>query len=233
VCQPYFPETCDYHALAIDIGHYTRDELTHSAARKLVPNGVVGSVGFPTLLGTFWWSSTAAVFGLSSLPPAEERPSASPCPPAQRSSQPSKSEGSANPRPRTALLVEDNPADIFVIKEVVEGSGLNLTLRIASNGEDALRYLQDLEGSENPACPAIVLLDLNLPKVGGLEILRHLRNSSPCRHTPVIIVTSSTAAADRIAVQRLGAQAYFQKPNKLAAYRELGQLMKRILGPAE
>jgi CheY-like chemotaxis protein len=131
------------------------------------------------------------------------------------------------------LLVEDNPTDVFVIKEALERSGLDLNLRVASNGEEALRYLQGLAGSEKPSCPALVLLDLNLPKVGGIEVLRHLRGNSPCSSTPVIVVTSSTAETDRTAVRRLGAEAYFEKPTSLAAYMELGEVVKRILRAAE
>jgi CheY-like chemotaxis protein len=131
------------------------------------------------------------------------------------------------------LLVEDNPTDVFVIREAIERSGLRLTLRIASNGEEALRYLRDLARAEKPVCPALVLLDLNLPKVGGIEVLQHLRSSSLCSRTPVIVVTSSTAEADRAAVRRLGAEAYFEKPTSLAAYMELAEVIKRILRSTE
>ena len=175
----------------------------------------------------------------------------------------------ADGEPRTLLLVEDNPTDIFVIGELLEKSGLNPTLQIANNGYEALQYLEDLVPSckssrthlwggpsacaglpaplfcdanfcklvlakgEYPSCPALVLLDLNLPKVAGIEVLRHLRNSTPCSRTPVIVVTSSTAEADRTAVERLGADAYFQKPTSLTAYMELTQLIRRFLGALE
>jgi two-component system response regulator len=131
------------------------------------------------------------------------------------------------------LLVEDNPTDVFVIREALERSGLNLKLHIAGNGQDALAYLQELAESEKPSCPALVLLDLNLPKVGGIEVLRHLRGSSLCRHTPVIVVTSSTIEADRAAARRLGAEEYFHKPTSLSAYMELATVVSRILGPAK
>jgi CheY-like chemotaxis protein len=131
------------------------------------------------------------------------------------------------------LLVEDNPTDVLVIKEAIERSGLDLDLHHATNGEEALLYLQDLARSEKPACPALVLLDLNLPRVGGIEVLRKLRNSSLCNRTPVIVLTSSTAEADRAAVRRLGAEAYFQKPASLTAYMELAEVVKSILRPVD
>jgi CheY-like chemotaxis protein len=76
-------------------------------------------------------------------------------------------------------------------------------------------------------------LDLNLPKISGIEVLQQLRAGSPCRRTPVIVVTSSTAEGDRAAVQRLGAEAYFQKPKSLAAYMQLAGLIKRVLASAD
>ena len=112
-------------------------------------------------------------------------------------------------------------------------SGLNLQLRIATNGQEALRYLQDLAASRKPSCPALVLLDLNLPKVDGFAVLRHIRTNSPCTRTPVVVVSSSTAESDREAVRRLGADEYFQKPTDLSAYMQLTEVVRRILGPAE
>ena len=127
------------------------------------------------------------------------------------------------------LLVEDNPTDVFVIKELVEGCGLNLRLHVAGDGQDALSYLQEVAGDESSPCPALVLLDLNVPKVPGIELLRRIRCGPRCHRTPVIVVTSSCAEGDRAAAERLGAEAYFQKPDDLAAYTELAQLIKRTL----
>jgi two-component system response regulator len=130
---------------------------------------------------------------------------------------------------RTVLLVEDNPTDAFVIQEVVEKSELNLRLRIAEDGKDVLLYLEELCGAEPSSWPALVLLDLNLPKISGIEVLRRLREGPSCNRTPVIVVTSSTEESDRAAVQGLGAEAFFQKPRDLTTYMQLGQLIKRVL----
>jgi len=127
------------------------------------------------------------------------------------------------------LLVEDNPTDVFVITEVLERCGLNLQLRVASNGQDALVYLQNLARDPDTRGPSLVLLDLNMPKVTGLELLRELRQSPRFSNTPVVVVTSSTAESDRAAVRALGAQGYFEKPQDLRCYLELEKLVKRIL----
>jgi chemotaxis family two-component system response regulator Rcp1 len=141
------------------------------------------------------------------------------------------------------LLVEDNPTDVYVIKHVLQSCGLDLDLRIACDGQEALLYLgelaksgelatsEELATSKTSSGLALVLLDLNTPKVEGIEVLRHLRSSSLFARTPVIIVTSSTAAVDRAAVEHLKAEAYFQKPRTLAAYMHLGALVKQFLRP--
>jgi CheY-like chemotaxis protein len=129
------------------------------------------------------------------------------------------------------LLVEDNPTDVFVIKEVLDRCGLNLRVRSARDGQDALTYLQDLAGNESSLCPALVLLDLNLPKISGFEVLEVLRSGPRCNRTPVIIVSSSKAQTDRAAAERLGADAYFEKPADLKAYQELGPVIMRFLRP--
>jgi chemotaxis family two-component system response regulator Rcp1 len=127
------------------------------------------------------------------------------------------------------LLVEDNPTDAFVIKWVVEECGLDFRIRIMSDGQDALTYLQELERDKTVPCPALVILDLNLPKVSGLEVLQKLRGESRCRNTPVIVVSSSSAESDRRNSRALGAEEYFEKPNDLDAYAALGKIIKRML----
>ena len=129
---------------------------------------------------------------------------------------------------RTILVVEDSPTDIFVINEVIQKAGVNLSVRVAKDGQEALLYLAKLSEKAG-CCPALVLLDLNLPKISGIEVLERIRGGSRCNQTPVIIVTSSSAEADRAAAQRLGAEGYFQKPNDLDAYMELAQMIRRVL----
>ena len=93
--------------------------------------------------------------------------------------------------------------------------------------------MEKLARVEELPCPELVLLDLNLPKVNGIEVLRQLRKNWRCQSTPVIVVTSSMAEADRKAVELLGVQAYFQKPANLSSYMRLEQLMKIYLSTPE
>jgi CheY-like chemotaxis protein len=134
------------------------------------------------------------------------------------------------PAPLQVLLVEDNPTDVFVIREVLHTTGLDLRIRVMGNGQEALLYFENISRDEKASCPSLVLLDLNLPRVTGIEVLKALRSNAKCRFTPVIIVTSSTAEEDRVATGKLGVEGYFEKPGDLAPYRELALLVKRVVG---
>jgi CheY-like chemotaxis protein len=175
-----------------------------------------------------WSSSMGAVSGSSILKLDKDRPSASPSLPAPEDNGQAGSEATGVDR-RLVLLVEDNSTDVFVINRVLEECGLGKYVRVASDGQEAVLYLQKL--CEDPSCPepVLVLLDLNVPKISGIEILRELRGGR-LRPTPVIIVTSSVSEGDRSAAESLGAEAYFQKPHDLAEYMKLAGVIKGILG---
>jgi CheY-like chemotaxis protein len=170
--------------------------------------------------------------GWNDLSPTGDPRSASPFPPGSDESAESDA-GRPLSKPLSVLLVEDNPTDVFVIKSVLEACGLDLDLRIASDGQDALQYFEDMARNSDCQRPALVLLDLNLPKVPGIEVLRHLRKESACAHLPVIVVTSSASESDRQAAASLGAEAYFQKSADLTTYLELAQVIRRVLASAK
>jgi CheY-like chemotaxis protein len=80
-----------------------------------------------------------------------------------------------------------------------------------------------------PPCPNVLLLDLNLSKVDGPQVLQAFRNNPACAKTPVIVVTSSDAPADRKRFKDLGATAYFRKPYELAEFMRLGAVIKEVV----
>lgn len=129
------------------------------------------------------------------------------------------------------LLVEDSPTDVFVIKEILAGADLKFHVDVVKDGQEALRYLQGCGGqrygTEN--CPALVLLDLNIPKVSGLEVLAELRAGSMCQSIPVIVVSSSRAEEDHDRAKQLGADAYFEKPSDLQSYTRLARIVELVL----
>jgi CheY-like chemotaxis protein len=129
----------------------------------------------------------------------------------------------------TILLVEDNPADVFFMRTALEHGGIESEILIASDGEKAIAFLEAAEVDPAASCPQLVLLDLNLPRVSGMEVLRRLRQSLRCGEVPVIIVTSSDAPNDRAETASLGASRYFLKPQDLDGYLKLGVAVKEAL----
>jgi chemotaxis family two-component system response regulator Rcp1 len=127
------------------------------------------------------------------------------------------------------LLVEDSEGDIFLVRRALEKHGLKHSLIVARNGEEALQLLDQAEKGPIADAPDIVLLDLNLPKVDGSQILSHIRRTQAFAGIPVIILTSSDSPADRDLVLALGANVYFRKPTDLQTFMELGQVVKRLL----
>lgn len=118
------------------------------------------------------------------------------------------------PHPVTILLVEDNPDDEALT--VMALRGVPATLEVARDGQEAMDYLTN-DGS---ALPRLVLLDLKLPKIDGLEVLRRIREDDRTRLTPVVVLTSSNAPNDVAASYRLGANSYVRKPVNFDQFSE-------------
>jgi len=132
-------------------------------------------------------------------------------------------------RRRQVLLIEDNAADVFIIRKAIAAAEPDADLQVVYDGEAATQLLDDLDADENAACPDIVLLDLNLPKKNGDDVLKHLRASKRCANALVLIVSSSDVPRDQSAVASLGIAGYFKKPFELAEFMELGPLVKALL----
>lgn len=148
----------------------------------------------------------------------------------QPSISPSPNEGKA--APPQILVVEDSKTDIFLIREAIANAQVNADLHFVSDGAGATQFFDSADADANAPCPALVLLDLNLPKKNGDEILQHLRGSKRCRDAAVLIVSSSDAVRDREAVAALGVSAFFRKPSDYYDFMKLGDLVKTLLGPA-
>lgn len=115
----------------------------------------------------------------------------------------------------TILLVEDDPNDILLIQRAFAKASLVNPVRVVRDGEEALRYLdgRGLYGDRSRyPLPSLILLDLKLPRKSGIEILEWVRQQSPLRHTPVIVLTSSKEMADINRAYALGANSYLVKP---------------------
>ena len=116
------------------------------------------------------------------------------------------------------LLVEDDPGDVLLTTDALEDCHLGVNLHVVGDGEDAMRFLRrDGEFAAMPR-PALVLLDLNLPRRGGLEVLADLKTDPDLRSIPVVVLTTSHAEADIVRSYELHANAYVIKPIDAAKF---------------
>ncbi len=128
------------------------------------------------------------------------------------------------------FLAEDNGADVYLVNEALRFHGLSYQLQVAADCEEAASFLENVAKTEFAPCPNVVLLDLNLPKGSGHELLAAFRSHPICTRVPVVVVTSSDARADRIAAAELGAARYFRKPSDLNEFMQLGAIVKELAG---
>jgi CheY-like chemotaxis protein len=115
-------------------------------------------------------------------------------------------------RPIRVLLVEDNPADVRLTREAFKDWRLLMDLDVAVDGVDAMAYLRREPPYTDAAAPDIVLLDLNLPRMDGREVLAEMKSDPALRHIPVAVLTTSTADADIFRSYDLHANCYIAKP---------------------
>jgi CheY-like chemotaxis protein len=127
------------------------------------------------------------------------------------------------------LLVEDNPDDEALTLRALRRANVTNEVVVARDGVEALDYLFGTgmhAGRDVPAPPQVVLLDLKLPRLDGLEVLRRVRADARTKFLPIVILTSSSEEQDRIAGYQLGANSYVRKPVDFAqfadAVRQLG-----------
>ena len=112
------------------------------------------------------------------------------------------------PRPRNILLVEDDRVDCMTIKRALEEVKINNQLDMVSNGEEALAYLL----SDEKDLPGFILLDLNMPRMNGIEFLKTVKTHPGLKKIPVVVLTTSKARQDINASFELGAAGYMVKP---------------------
>lgn len=145
---------------------------------------------------------------------------------------------------RTFLLVEDNPADVELARLAFQKSGLGVTIDHVSDGVEALAYLLPPAsggtapgGTATRALPLVVLLDLKLPRLSGIQVLERLRSEPRTKLLPVVVLTSSSHPADVLSCYRLGCNSYVRKPVDFARFlevvRQLGTYWLELNEPAE
>jgi len=127
------------------------------------------------------------------------------------------------------VLVEDAEPDVFLVREALEQSGLEFDLQVLGDGEQGVDLINTMDRDATLACPDLFLLDLNLPRKTGDQILERVRQSPTCGRVPVVILSSSESDKDKAQAARLKATGYFLKPSRLDEFMKLGPYVRDLL----
>ncbi|MFC7230854.1 response regulator [Saliphagus sp. GCM10025308] len=117
------------------------------------------------------------------------------------------------------LLVEDNPGDVQLTQIAFQDAGFDVSIQVAMDGVEAIEFLED----EEAPCPDLILLDLNLPRKNGFDVLEEIKSDSELRQLPVIVLTSSASSDDVILSYEQHANAYLTKPTNPGSFVDLIQ----------
>lgn len=131
--------------------------------------------------------------------------------------------GTSLGRPADFLLVEDNPGDVRLTQEALKSHKVKNNLHVVTDGEEAMAFLRRQGKYENAPRPDIILLDLNLPKKDGREVLAEIKSDPDLKTIPVVIITSSEAEQDVIRSYNLNANCYVTKPVNLDQFIKVVQ----------
>jgi two-component system, chemotaxis family, response regulator Rcp1 len=127
----------------------------------------------------------------------------------------------ALPRPVEILLVEDSPGDVKLTIEALRDADVPNNLHIARDGEEAMRFLRREKGFEDKPRPDLILLDLNMPRMDGREVLAAIKADDDLRRIPVIILTTSQSEDDIAEAYNLAANCYVAKPVDLDEFLDV------------
>ena len=136
-------------------------------------------------------------------------------------------------RPWRILIAEDSKADVFLIRKALETSGIDAQIHVADDGEKTVKFFEQADDDPAAPCPDLILLDINMPRYKGGEILRRLRATARCKDALVVVVTSSDSQRDREDMEGFGADGYFRKPSEFSEFMKLGPLVRDLLARNE
>jgi CheY-like chemotaxis protein len=148
---------------------------------------------------------------------------------ARNSASRSPSDSTQTRRPWHILIAEDNKADVALIHRALKRSGIEAHIDVVDDGEKAMKFFEQADADATAPCPDLILLDINMPRYKGGDILRKLRASSRCKNALVLVVTSSDSSRDREEMDALGANGYFRKPSEFSEFMTLGQMVRDLL----
>jgi CheY-like chemotaxis protein len=115
-------------------------------------------------------------------------------------------------KPVEILLVEDNEGDIILTTEALEEGKINNSISVVKDGWEAVQFLEKQNGYEEVSTPDLILLDINLPKLNGHEVLNHIKSNPELTHIPVVMLTTSSSEIDVMKSYKNHANCYITKP---------------------
>ena len=124
-------------------------------------------------------------------------------------------------RSAQVLLIEDNPGDVLLIREALRHSRVGNVLHVVEDGAEALRFLRQESRYRNQAHPDLIILDLNIPKRDGREVLAEIKSDAELRRIPVVILTTSDTDDDVLQAYSLHANCYITKPVDFDKFMEI------------
>ncbi|MEP6731299.1 MAG: response regulator [bacterium] len=119
------------------------------------------------------------------------------------------------------LLVEDSPGDVRLTREAFRDANMHIRLHVVTDGVEAMTFLRQQQAHAESPRPDLILLDLNLPRMDGREVLAHIKADEVLRMIPTVILTTSESEADIISSYKLQANCYLSKPVQLDAFESL------------
>jgi two-component system, chemotaxis family, response regulator Rcp1 len=126
------------------------------------------------------------------------------------------------------LLVEDNPGDVRLTQEAFKDARMQVKMSVVMDGEEALNYLHRRPPYENATRPDIILLDLNIPKKDGREVLQEIKNDPVLRYVPVVVLTTSNAEQDIVKTYNMNVNAYINKPVDFERFFDIVQKIEEF-----
>jgi chemotaxis family two-component system response regulator Rcp1 len=127
------------------------------------------------------------------------------------------------PAPIEVLLVEDSPGDVRLTREALKDAKVQISLHVASDGIEAMAFLERAGAHAHAPRPDLILLDLNLPKKDGREVLQEIKESATLKSIPVVILTTSASETDILRSYQLHANCYISKPVDLDGFLKVVQ----------
>ena len=124
------------------------------------------------------------------------------------------------------VLVEDNPADVYLFRMALQNAGMIFELVVIEDGAEALAFARRVGKYADYPAPDLIVLDLNLPKNGGVEVLKVLRGNPHFSKAPIVVASSSASPRERQDAEKLGVDRHIVKPPDLESFLQIGAVLK-------